>query len=173
MTARQMQVQEDLVAAGVPEDRFIREFFAACYADAEATGTPLPPPSREQTSHAFIFPNITFVQELGNALMFRSRPNGDDPHSCVFDFWSLSVPPAGSEVPRPTNDADMSDLWFLQQDIGNIERQQAGIRTRGHDASRLSLSFEPIITNFHLALDRVLSGLLLPAPDVDETSSAG
>lgn len=168
VSARQMEIQEELLAAGIPDDEFPKAFFRACYEDAARTGTPLPPPSREQTSHAFVFPNLTFVQELGNSLMFRARPHGDDPHSCVFDMWSLSIPPADATCERPSPDADIGDLWFLQQDLFNVRRQQAGMRTRGHEASRLSGDFEPMITNFHQALDRVLAGIVVP----EDTPSA-
>ena len=47
--------------------------------------------------------------------------------------------------------------FVLGQDIGNIERQQAGMRNRGFERCHLSPSYEPMILNMHRALDRHLA----------------
>ena len=157
ITEEQIAIQEQLLDEGLRGDEFMKRFFSAVFADAARTGTPLKPLSPEQTSHGFLFPNVSFVQSLGNALMFRALPNGNDPHSCAFDIWSLVTRPPDAPTERPTSDAEIEDLWFLQQDMANIRRLQTGLRTRGHQVSRLSPEYEPMITNFHRAIDQVMS----------------
>ena len=157
MSQRLIDIQERLLAdESVADAEFLPSFFREVYEDAARTGTPLPPPSPIQTGHAHVFPHITFVHELGNVLMYRSRPNGFDPNSCIFELWSLGIPAADEIVPRPTDDADIDDLWFVKQDLDNIERQGRGLRARTHEGSRLSPRYEAMIINFHEAMDRVL-----------------
>jgi len=48
-------------------------------------------------------------------------------------------------------------LFIVQQDKGNIERQQVGLRSRGYQENRLATSYERSITLFHRRLDQILA----------------
>jgi hypothetical protein len=71
----------------------------------------------------------------------------------------LEIPPAGTPEKRAVEGQGPAweDLWFPQQDVSNIERQQIGLRTRGHQANMLAPELERMIANWHGALDRALA----------------
>ncbi|HEX3980406.1 MAG TPA: SRPBCC family protein, partial [Acidimicrobiales bacterium] len=103
------------------------------------------------------------LPQYGNALVYRSRPNGNDPESCIFELWSLTIPAAGDVVPRPIRQGpfapDDTEHWprIPLQDFSNIGRQQRGIHSSSVDALRLSRTYEGGITNMHRHLDRYLA----------------
>ena len=138
----------------------------AIYAAAAAEGVALPPPDPNAISRwggvFFIFPNYFVLPQYGNALIYRSRPNGMDPESCLFELWSVSIPPSGEESVRPAPLGPFgpydTTAWptIPLQDFSNIERQQRGIHTLGFDSMRLSQRYEGGIVNMHRELDRYL-----------------
>lgn len=140
----------------------------AIYEAAAAEGVELPPPEPDALSRwggvFFVFPNYFVLPQYGNALIYRSRPNGMEAESCLFELWSVSIPPGQKETVRPTRlgpfgPSDTS-AWptIPLQDFSNIERQQRGIHTLGFDSMRLSERYEGGIINMHRELDRYLSG---------------
>jgi hypothetical protein len=60
---------------------------------------------------------------------------------------------------RPTQASDefFFNMWIVQQDKGNIERQQVGLRTQSYKENRLAINYEETISAFHLHLDQVLA----------------
>lgn len=110
----------------------------------------------------FLFPNLMYLPMYSNALCYRSRPYNDDPEWCRFEVWSLTMPPAGQEVPRARLkgrfDKDDAENWgrIPRQDFGNVERQQRGLHTRTYRANRLATEWESIIANMHVEIDRYL-----------------
>ena len=44
-----------------------------------------------------IFPNLIILMQPDAALVYRVRPNGNDPDSCIFDVWSLQRYAPGAE----------------------------------------------------------------------------
>ncbi len=96
---REVQVIEGMRHRPVPEgSTFGAEVVKALYAYAEGAGIPLPPPKPEALARwggmFFLFPNFFVLPQYGNALVYRVRPNGDDPESCLFELWSLTIPAA-------------------------------------------------------------------------------
>ena len=111
----------------------------------------------------FMFPNYFILPQYGNALVYRVRPNGTDPESCLFELWSLTIPAAGEETPRAVRQGpfapDDTDHWprIPLQDFSNIGRQQRGVHSQGFDGLRLSHTYEAGIVNMHRQLDRYLA----------------
>jgi phenylpropionate dioxygenase-like ring-hydroxylating dioxygenase large terminal subunit len=152
----------------IPEgSSFGQELVKALYEYAVETGIPLPPPDPAALARwggvFFVFPNYFILPQYGNALVYRVRPHGDDPESCLFELWSLSIPAEGDDPPKPTLQGpfapDDADHWprIPLQDFSNIGRQQRGIHSRSVDGVRLSHTYESGITNMHRELDRYLA----------------
>jgi nitrite reductase/ring-hydroxylating ferredoxin subunit len=165
---REVHVIEGLRHRPVPEgSTFGAEVVTALYRYAEGAGIPLPPPDPAALARwggvFYLFPNYFVLPQYGNALVYRVRPHGDDPESCLFELWSLSIPAAGDHVPRPTRQGpfapDDAEHWprIPLQDFSNIGRQQRGIHSRSVDRTRLSHTYEGGIANMHRELDRYLA----------------
>src|SRR5690606_11981485 len=44
-----------------------------------------------------LFPNLIILPSLTTALVYRARPNGDDPDSCIFEVCMIERYPEGEE----------------------------------------------------------------------------
>jgi hypothetical protein len=141
------------------------QFMAALYARAAERGQALPAPEAETLGkwggEAFIFPNLFFLPQFANSLGYRSRPNGDDPDSCIFEVWSLTIPSNERTFPRPqVRDVDPHDTGSWRQiplqDFSNIPRIQRGLHSVGFDATILADYQERSIMHVHQELDRYL-----------------
>ncbi len=102
---REVQVVEGMRHRTIPEgSTFGAELVKAIYEYAAGAGIPLPPPDPVALARwggmFFMFPNYFVLPQYGNALVYRVRPNGDDPESCVFELWSLTIPARGEPVAR-------------------------------------------------------------------------
>jgi Ring hydroxylating alpha subunit (catalytic domain) len=112
----------------------------------------------------FIFPNLLILPMAGNAMIYRVRPDGDDPDHCIFEILSTKSYPAAVKVPRAVvqNVTDIDDpkqvLQIPRQDLGNIPRMQKGLHQRGCKQIWLAVEQEKIILNMHRELDRYLRG---------------
>jgi phenylpropionate dioxygenase-like ring-hydroxylating dioxygenase large terminal subunit len=139
----------------------------ALYTWNRGAGIPFPKPASEIVERwggvFYVFPNFFILPQYGNALMYRCRPAGDDPESCVFELYSCTLYPEGEEPGKPefggVHPPDDESQWPLIpfQDFSNIERQQRGLHTKGFRALRLSDKYEDGIANMHVELDRYLA----------------
>jgi phenylpropionate dioxygenase-like ring-hydroxylating dioxygenase large terminal subunit len=165
--ARDVHVIEGMRHRPIPEgSTFGAELVKAIHEYAAGAGIPLPPPDPAALARwggvFFVFPNYFVLPQYGNALVYRVRPHGDDPESCLFELWSLSIPAEGDDVPTPTLGGpyapDDAEHWprIPLQDFSNIGRQQRGIHSASVDGLRLSHTYEGGITNMHRELDRYL-----------------
>jgi len=165
---RDVHVIEGMRHRPIPEgSTFGAELVKELYAYAADAGIPLPPPDPAALARwggvFFAFPNYFVLPQYGNALVYRVRPHGDDPGSCLFELWSLTIPAEGDEAPRPTLEGpfapDDADHWprIPLQDFSNIGRQQRGVQSLSVDGLRLSHTYEAGITNMHRELDRYLA----------------
>jgi hypothetical protein len=88
-----------------------------------------------------VFPNVIGPLQLGTAMFFRFRPNGDDHQSSIFDYWELQFYPDGEEPPRVIEHPEdfSADSWGLlvAQDLSNLAAVGQGLRSRGFDGLRL------------------------------------
>ncbi len=165
---RDVHVIESMRHRPIPEgSTFGQELVRALYAYAADAGIPLPPPDPDALARwggmFFVFPNYFVLPQYGNALVYRVRPNGDDPESCRFELWSLTIPAEGVRTPRPRLEGpfapDDAVHWprIPLQDFSNIGRQQRGVRSKSVAGLRLSRTYEAGIANMHHELDRYLA----------------
>ena len=110
-----------------------------------------------------LFPNMVLVFAFDGCLVFRSRPNGDDPESCIFDMCSI-LRMAPHEVPVLEREfyADWRDHTdkipkLLVQDLRNMESIQRGLHSLGLKGLRTNPVQEVQISHFHEVLDQYLS----------------
>jgi len=142
------------------------EYIKALYADAAATQRPMPKPTPEMFGmwggEIFIFPNLMLLPQAGNCMIYRVRPDGNDPDKCVFEIMSTKTYPAAEKIPRAVVQTvtDLQDpeqvLLIPRQDLSNIPRMQKGLHSRGMRQTWLAKEQEKIILNMHQEMDRYL-----------------
>ncbi len=108
----------------------------------------------------FGFPHFFLLPVYGNAASYRVRPLG--PEQTRFEIWTTTLMPEGAAhtPPRePTELAHDDPSWpeVVRQDFANLPRQQAGLRSPGFEAMRLSKDVEGMISNFHRVIDGYLA----------------
>ena len=162
-----VDVAKTLKGKPVPEgSSYGAEFVKAVYTDAAMNKRPMPVPTPETAGmwggEVFIFPNLLILPNMGNAMFYRSRPNGDDPNSCIFEIYSTTTYPADKPVPRAECEhmSDINDpeqfLLIPRQDMSNIPRIQKGLNAQGCKQVWFAGHHEKMIINMHLELDRYL-----------------
>jgi hypothetical protein len=114
-----------------------------------------------------LFPNLVILPGPTFALVYRARPNGNDPNSCIFEVSALERYPEGKEPktewvyePEPTQ-----ERWriILAQDFGNMGAVQKGIKSRGYKGARPSPVQEEAVIHFHRTLAKYMgSGMPVP-----------
>jgi phenylpropionate dioxygenase-like ring-hydroxylating dioxygenase large terminal subunit len=142
-------------------------------AEEAGTGWPTDLTPEYATESGFdwhLFPNSVFLHSAVEAVLwYRSRPNGKDPESCIFDIWSLERFSPGKEPPivREFFDDWRDGDWPLifRQDFLNIPKVQKGVKSSGFRGARPSPVQERAITNFHRILRRFLQD-----PHADDAS---
>jgi phenylpropionate dioxygenase-like ring-hydroxylating dioxygenase large terminal subunit len=107
-----------------------------------------------------VFPNFVGVITVGNAFLFRFRPNGDDPDSCHMDEWNLQLypdPDTAREYERIVVDDCLDYDWgsIGNQDMSNMALVQQGLHSRASKGVRLGAQ-EANLRHFHATLERVL-----------------
>lgn len=171
MDAMVLKEDVDLIRAmkgkPIPEGSSLGgEYVKALYATAAAEERPMPKPLREVLNQwggeIFVFPNLLILPQAGNCMMYRVRPNGDDPDSCIFEIFSTKTYPAAQTPPRAEvqHKDDVTDpAQFLQiprQDFSNVHRMQKGLHTKGCKQIWLANYYEKLILNMHQEMDRYL-----------------
>jgi len=101
-----------------------------------------------------VFPNQVFLHSsVDGIICYRSRPNGRDPDSCIFDIWSLVRYAPGKAPPLEREFCSdwTAQPWgrILMQDFGNMERVQKGMRSRAFKGARPNPKQERAVSNFH------------------------
>lgn len=163
-----VELVRSLKGKPIPEGSSLgSEYVKALYAKAAAEQRPMPKLDREILNQwggeIFIFPNLMILPQAGNAMMYRVRPNGLDPDSCIFEIFSTKTYPAAQKPPRAEVQTmtDVSDpAQFLQiprQDFHNIPLIQKGLHTSGLKQVWLADYYEKIILNMHQEIDRYLT----------------
>jgi phenylpropionate dioxygenase-like ring-hydroxylating dioxygenase large terminal subunit len=110
----------------------------------------------------YFFPNMVGPIYPGIAIVFRVRPNGIDPDSCIKDTWFLEWPQEG-DVPKRAQRRFYSDWterdWgeITNQDYANMEHVQMGMKSRGGPGLRLNRRQEVNIMHMHRVIDRYLT----------------
>jgi phenylpropionate dioxygenase-like ring-hydroxylating dioxygenase large terminal subunit len=166
---KDVHVVEGLMSKGdIPAGQFSAKLIEALYEWNRGAGIPLPDPDPDVlarwASQWFMYPNFMIHPAFGNAIVYRCRPDDpDDPESCIFDFWSVTLFPKGKEPGKPKFGGivpvDDANEWPLipRQDFSNIEGQQRGLHTPGFRTVRLAKKWEDGISNMHVELDKYLA----------------
>jgi phenylpropionate dioxygenase-like ring-hydroxylating dioxygenase large terminal subunit len=121
----------------------------------------------------FLFPNFMPWAGYLTPLVYRFRPNGDDPDSSVIDIMLLDPVPDEGPRPAPTPTrylgegetfADAPELGYLgrilNQDASTFGRIQRGLHASVRPTLTLSRYQESRIRHFHATLDAYLAGEL-------------
>ncbi|GAB3104224.1 Rieske 2Fe-2S domain-containing protein [Aestuariicella hydrocarbonica] len=171
MDAMVLKEDVDLVRAlkgkPIPEGSSLGgEYVKALYSTAAAQGRPMPKLEKDILDmwggEIFIFPNLLVLPQAGNVMMYRVRPDGFNPDSCVFEIFSTKSYPADVEPPRaevqPMDDVSDPEQFrqIPRQDFANIPRIQKGLKTQGCRQVWLANYYEKIILNMHQEMDRYL-----------------
>ena len=164
---RDVEVAKSLRGKPVPEgSTYGAEMVKAVCAKAAREKRPMPEPTPEMAAQwggeVFIFPNTLILPNLGNAMIYRIRPNGVDPDSCIFEIFSTTGYGEGEEIPRATvqqvtDPTDPDQLRLIpRQDFANVPRVQNGLHSLACGKVWLADEQEKLILNMHRELDRYL-----------------
>jgi phenylpropionate dioxygenase-like ring-hydroxylating dioxygenase large terminal subunit len=117
----------------------------------------------------FLFPNFMPWAGYTTPLVYRFRPDGDDPGRSLMDVMLLDPLPAEGTRPDPSPTrvledgqtwADAPELGYLgrilNQDTATVGRVQRGLRTTVKPGVTLAHYQESRIRHFHAALDAFL-----------------
>jgi nitrite reductase/ring-hydroxylating ferredoxin subunit len=109
-----------------------------------------------------VFPNFLGPAVGGGWFVYRCRPNGDDPHSSIFELWTLEERADGApDTPMPERQW-YPDPWahdwglVVNQDLANFARIQRGLRVPEGGGLRWNRRQEMGVRRFHEVLDRYL-----------------
>ena len=158
-----MEAAERLRTMTIPEGSTAAAEFSLLVAEhARQTGVRFPeltPEQRAEGTGVFsVFPNLVMLVSLANCFMYRARPNGDDPDSCIFDMWALRLFPPSVDPPALVRETAASDgdVWGVipSQDFANMPEVQAGLHSWGCQGLRLSSRQEMNLLNMQRELDR-------------------
>jgi nitrite reductase/ring-hydroxylating ferredoxin subunit len=116
-----------------------------------------------------MFPNMFFFPGINIPMVYRFRPNGSDIDSCIFDLMILEPIPAGTEPAEPpepvqlTVEQSYTEVEALKwlapvydQDTGNLQMQQEGLKTNAKPGITLGNYQEARIRRIHLTLEEFL-----------------
>jgi phenylpropionate dioxygenase-like ring-hydroxylating dioxygenase large terminal subunit len=165
--AEDVEIARSLKKKPIPEGSSIgAEWTRALFARAAEQQRPMPTMSAETMGmwggEIFIFPNLLILPFAGNAMMYRVRPDGNDPDRCIFEILSTKSYPAAQQVPAAVvqHVTDVDDptqvLKIPRQDLGNIPRMQKGLHQGACKQIWLAVEQEKLIMNMHTELDRYL-----------------
>jgi phenylpropionate dioxygenase-like ring-hydroxylating dioxygenase large terminal subunit len=111
-----------------------------------------------------IFPNFVTLFYFDGCIVYRSRPDGDNPDSSIFEVWGLQRYAPGAEPAVPNHLFLDRDDWkkvkdvslILWQDFDNMEQVQIGMKSYGCPGNRPSPKQEVPISNMHRVLREYL-----------------
>jgi phenylpropionate dioxygenase-like ring-hydroxylating dioxygenase large terminal subunit len=110
-----------------------------------------------------IYPNLVGPISAGNWILFRFRPNGDDPDTCLYDVMFLHRFGDDEEVPEVEHEFypkwDDHHEWgpTIGQDLSNMGRVQAGLHDSTFKGLRLNRQ-EAGVRNHERFIDRYVLG---------------
>jgi len=131
------------------------------YSDAEMV---------DQIEYTF-FPNFTVWPTIVAPLIYRFRPDGDDPTHSLFEIWMLFPIADDGTHPDPADETRLGpdEAWasvtelgsygpVIDQDIPNMPRIQKGLMASAKKAVSFGNYQESRIRAFHETLDRYIAG---------------
>jgi len=137
----------------------------------EASGAGFPPATLADLGKAgmdwHLFPNLIILPQFCGALVYRVRPDGDNPDNCIFDVYSIKRYAPGAEPPLKRiyyyeKDEYLKfgeEISIIQgQDFPNMAEVQQGLKSRGFEGCRPSPKQESAVYNLHRAIHSYLFG---------------
>jgi phenylpropionate dioxygenase-like ring-hydroxylating dioxygenase large terminal subunit len=113
-----------------------------------------------------VFPNLIFLPYPSGALAYRALPDAKDPDVCTFEIYGLQryAPGQAPELNRMFLHGE--GQWrefkkintFLSQDMENVARIQAGMKSRGFAGGRTNPVQELTVSNFHKVIYEYMFG---------------
>lgn len=129
---------------------------------AEGAGWPDLTPEQMAKAGAdwLVFPNLVTLPYPDGVIVYRSRPDGDDPDSCIYDVWGLQRYSPGAEPAITRHQFMGKEDWrgvgevsiILDQDFKNMEQVQIGMKSFGFPGNRPNPIQELAIVNKHRVL---------------------
>ena len=139
----------------------------------EASGQDLSDATMAELEDAILyslFPNFQVWVGYNGNIVYRFLPNGDDPHSCIFDVMILLRYPAGTERPPATpctviapdqpfasNESLGALGGVFDQDDANLPAVQRGMKNSATGKVILASYQESRIRHLHQTIDKYLS----------------
>jgi phenylpropionate dioxygenase-like ring-hydroxylating dioxygenase large terminal subunit len=157
---------ETLDGLTLPEGMKVADFVAQMtVAFAGATGLDISDLTEDHIRQAncwLLFPNFQLQCTATETLVWRARPNGDDPDSCLFDQYMVHVVP--EDAPRTPAEREHYADWhdapklgtILTQDFENLHKVQRGMHQRSCDGLLLGKDSELRIIHLHDEIDRTM-----------------
>jgi phenylpropionate dioxygenase-like ring-hydroxylating dioxygenase large terminal subunit len=119
------------------------------------------------TLQYFLFPNFIPWAGLGMPLMYRFRPNGNDPDTSIMDVWLLHPFEGERPEPAPLTVLDAETSWtaatelgglgpIFDQDASNMPLIQKGLKATRRKGVVLANYQESRIRHFHRLLERYI-----------------
>jgi nitrite reductase/ring-hydroxylating ferredoxin subunit len=118
----------------------------------------------------FLFPNFMPWAGFLTPLVYRFRPDGNNPESCIIDIMMLEPVPEGGSRPSPAPTrflgpdeswADAKELGYFgrvfNQDSSTFGRIQRGLRASVRSTLTLARYQESRLRHFHATLDAYLT----------------
>lgn len=156
---------------GVSARRYVADMNRELF--EEASGQDLSDATMAELEDAILyslFPNFQVWIGYNGNIVYRFLPNGDDPHSCIFDVMILLRYPKGSERPEPANCivlpvedsfSSVPELGALgpvfDQDDANLPAVQRGMKASKKGAVSLASYQESRIRHLHATLDKYVN----------------
>ncbi|MEM8904746.1 MAG: aromatic ring-hydroxylating dioxygenase subunit alpha [Actinomycetota bacterium] len=128
-----------------------------------------------------LFPAFAPWAGVGQPLVYRWRP-GPTPDTSFMDVYRMAPPPDGEDrpAPAPTERLLLEQSWkeskamggladVFEQDMANLPRVQAGLKSTGKPTVSFGLYQEARLRMFHRLIDeRISSGLAAQGRSTDE-----
>jgi phenylpropionate dioxygenase-like ring-hydroxylating dioxygenase large terminal subunit len=159
---------KDELPLGTPPAEIIAHWMASAKRDDAERGViwpEIPPEVMAESGLGWgLWPNQNILHGVTFVLGYRVRPNGDDPHSCIFEAYALERYPEGEEPKtewvRPEKTAEN---WgsVLMQDFGNMEFVHKGMKSSGFRGPLPNPHQEQKVINLHRNLAEFM-GMSLP-----------
>jgi phenylpropionate dioxygenase-like ring-hydroxylating dioxygenase large terminal subunit len=119
-----------------------------------------------------VFPNTCFFPSLLFPMVYRFRPDGNNPDNTIFDLLYLQPLPDSGKVPDPAEPFELNErqsfhevpgfdpglATIYDQDTGNLLSQQKGFKSSLKKGETLGNYQEVRIRQLHMTLDKYLSG---------------
>ncbi|MEE2768619.1 MAG: aromatic ring-hydroxylating dioxygenase subunit alpha [Actinomycetota bacterium] len=112
--------------------------------------------------HYLIFPGLIFNTHAGAFLLFRVRPDTQNPDKCLFDVWRYTWPDENEPIPEPAPTVYLAEGegslgLVLDQDFENLPRVQKGLHS--DHLENITISGQEVrVAHVHTVVDQFLSG---------------